>query len=175
MSQGAVKSATQMSIDYPVHFVLAYSAITMICSIMKILFFCLQSTGGGWVPLSRAICCRPCLPADIPGGQKEKALAVISIGCHASSNRGPSVLKCEAGGGSFVTGIQFFYYPPDYFYQVPDSFSYQEVRINGLLQLIMNKIFSSSVKLFCPYDDQTTATCIVHSTIKFGKIEGDDI
>ena len=70
----------------------------------SILFLCLQSNGGGWVPLSRAICCRPCLPKEIPGTTEATAVAIISTGCHPSSNRGPDVLQCESSGGSFITG-----------------------------------------------------------------------
>lgn len=64
--------------------------------------------GGGYVPLSHAICCRPCLPAElppdssgrIPGGQKP--LAVISLGCHATTDVLPT--RCELGASSFVAG-----------------------------------------------------------------------
>lgn len=64
--------------------------------------------GGGYVPLSHAICCRPCLPGElppdpsgrIPGGAKP--LAIISLGCHSSTD----VLstRCELEAGSFVSG-----------------------------------------------------------------------
>lgn len=65
--------------------------------------------GGGYVPLSHAICCRPCLPDElppepsgrIPGGQAP--LAVISLGCHPTTDR---VLptRCEERANSFVAG-----------------------------------------------------------------------
>ncbi|KAL4425873.1 hypothetical protein ABPG75_009889 [Micractinium tetrahymenae] len=80
--------------------------------------------GGGYVPLSHAICCRPCLPSElppdpsgrIPGG--ESPLAVISLGCHASTDR---VLptRCEEKAGSFVSGyseaIKVFSSPDTYY------------------------------------------------------------
>ena len=50
----------------------------------------LQLQGGGLVPLSHAICCRPCLPEELPdsGGRispDEKGVAIVSIGCHAAT------------------------------------------------------------------------------------------
>lgn len=80
--------------------------------------------GGGYVPLSHAICCRPCLPSElppdpsgrIPGGQAP--LALISLGCHASTDR---VLptRCEGRAGSFVSGyseaIKVFSSPDTYY------------------------------------------------------------
>ena len=70
----------------------------------------MQLTGGGLVPLSRARCCRPCLPAELPdsGGQispGSQPVAVVSIGCHTSSGLGSDSLKCEPQGSSFVTGF----------------------------------------------------------------------
>ncbi len=70
----------------------------------------LQLTGGGLVPLSRARCCRPCLPAELPDSQGQlspgaKPVAVVSIGCHKSSGQGSDALKCEPQGSSFVTGF----------------------------------------------------------------------
>ncbi|KAA6418165.1 MAG: E3 ubiquitin- ligase LRSAM1 isoform X3 [Trebouxia sp. A1-2] len=67
-------------------------------------------TGGGLVPLSRARCCRPCLPAELPDSQGQlspdaKPVAVVSIGCHKSSGQGSDALKCEPQGSSFVTGF----------------------------------------------------------------------
>jgi len=61
------------------------------------------------VPLSRAVCCRPCLPATLPdsGGALPagaRAVAVVSIGCHGSSAPGAAALRCEAAGNSFVSG-----------------------------------------------------------------------
>lgn len=53
--------------------------------------------------------CRPCLPDELPPDPSgripagEKPLAVISLGCHASTDRSLST-RCEAGAGSFVTG-----------------------------------------------------------------------
>ena len=66
--------------------------------------------GGGAVPLSAAICCRPCLPDSltppdpserVPAGQRP--LAVVSLGCHASTDA--LGLRCEAGAASFVAGF----------------------------------------------------------------------
>lgn len=66
-----------------------------------------QLNGGGLVPLSHAICCRPCLPESLPGSpDNQSALAVVSLGCHASSNPGSASLRCESQGGSLVTGRQ---------------------------------------------------------------------
>ncbi|KAK9824271.1 hypothetical protein WJX72_009086 [[Myrmecia] bisecta] len=67
-------------------------------------------SGGGLVPLSHAVCCRPCLPADLPvpsgstANPDDKAVAVVSIGCHSSSGPGSLALQCEPNGGSFVSG-----------------------------------------------------------------------
>lgn len=66
--------------------------------------------GGGLVPLSRARCCRPCLPTELPDSQGQlspdsKPVAVVSIGCHKSSGQGSNTLKCEPQGSSFVTGF----------------------------------------------------------------------
>ena len=53
-----------------------------------------QLIGGGVVPLSHALCCRPCLPAGLPGdsiqgiGVNDTALAIVSLGCHASAATG---------------------------------------------------------------------------------------
>eukprot|EP00208_Stichococcus_sp_RCC1054_P005234 CAMPEP_0206139990 /NCGR_PEP_ID=MMETSP1473-20131121/7929_1 /ASSEMBLY_ACC=CAM_ASM_001109 /TAXON_ID=1461547 /ORGANISM="Stichococcus sp, Strain RCC1054" /LENGTH=623 /DNA_ID=CAMNT_0053533959 /DNA_START=71 /DNA_END=1944 /DNA_ORIENTATION=- len=65
--------------------------------------------GGGLVPLSRALCCRPCLPMDLPtvavdaDGSNATALAIVSIGCHKSTARGAGQLQCESPG-SLVAG-----------------------------------------------------------------------
>ena len=61
------------------------------------------------MPLSHAICCRPCLPQALPdsGGALPagaSAVAVISVGCHGSSAQGAAALRCEAAGNSFVSG-----------------------------------------------------------------------
>ncbi len=61
------------------------------------------------MPLSHAICCRPCLPSELPKtaapiAPDANAVAVMSIGCHASSGSGPWALKCEEQGSSVVTG-----------------------------------------------------------------------
>lgn len=70
----------------------------------------LQLTGGGLVPLSRARCCRPCLPSELPDSDGQispdsKPVAVVSIGCHKASGQGSEALKCEPQGSSFVTGF----------------------------------------------------------------------
>lgn len=68
----------------------------------------LQVAGGGFVPLSHAICCRPCLPNELPpdpSGQVrpgEQPLGVVSIGRHASTDELP--VRCEGAGRSFATG-----------------------------------------------------------------------
>ena len=67
----------------------------------------MQMGGGGAVPLSRALCCRPCLPTslpDLPGkAVDDDAVAIVSIGCHGSTGGGafscspymePDSLKC---------------------------------------------------------------------------------
>ena len=61
--------------------------------------------GGGSVPLSRAVCCRPCLPTDLPDGMAvdDAPLAVVSMGCHTSTD--PLGVRCEAEGRSFVSGF----------------------------------------------------------------------
>lgn len=74
----------------------------------------MQMGGGGLVPLSHAICCRPCVPGELPpeplrrAGLPEypdtKPLAVVSIGCHPSSGRAYRALTCESNGASFITG-----------------------------------------------------------------------
>ncbi|KAL3155716.1 hypothetical protein ABBQ32_012737 [Trebouxia sp. C0010 RCD-2024] len=70
----------------------------------------LQLTGGGVVPLSRARCCRPCLPAELPDSPRQldadpQGVAIVSIGCHRSTGQGSGSLKCEPQGSSFVTGF----------------------------------------------------------------------
>ncbi len=64
------------------------------------------------MPLSHAICCRPCLPETLPdsGGALPpgaRAVAVVSIGCHGSSGEGSAALRCEAAGNSFVSGTTY--------------------------------------------------------------------
>jgi syndecan 1 len=65
--------------------------------------------GGGYVPLSHAICCRPCVPDELPPDASgrippgQAPLAVISLGCHPSTNREMNT-RCEEGAGSFVAG-----------------------------------------------------------------------
>ena len=68
--------------------------------------------GGQPVPLSRAVCCRPCSHAD----QTDEADVIVSVGCHTSSDS-RSAFRCERrpdGGGpdgefadpnSFVVGF----------------------------------------------------------------------
>ena len=54
--------------------------------------------GGQPVPLSRAVCCRPCSHAD----QKDDADVIVSVGCHTSSDS-RSAFRCERrpdGGGT---------------------------------------------------------------------------
>ena len=73
---------------------------------------CAQLSGGGLVPLSHAICCRPCLPEELPQlsaaiAADDKAVAIMSIGCHASRGAGPDTLKCEDGSNSIVSGAQY--------------------------------------------------------------------
>lgn len=68
----------------------------------------LQVIGGGYVPLGRAICCRPCLPGSLPDDPSgrvppgDAALAVVSLSCHASAD--PLPTRCEAGTAGLVTG-----------------------------------------------------------------------
>ena len=69
----------------------------------------LQLSGGGLVPLSHAICCRPCLPEELPQlsvaiAADDRAVAIMSIGCHASRGAGPATLMCEDGSNSVVSG-----------------------------------------------------------------------
>lgn len=69
----------------------------------------LQLSGGGLVPLSHAICCRLCMPDELPPTQApiskdDRAVAIMSLGCHASSGSGPFSLQCEPRGNSIVTG-----------------------------------------------------------------------
>ena len=58
---------------------------------------------------SRAICCRPCLPSELPPDPSgripaaEAPLAIVSLGCHASTD--PLSSRCEAQAGSFVAGF----------------------------------------------------------------------
>ena len=61
--------------------------------------------GGGAVPLSRAVCCRPCMPKekDLPDGMDGAPLGVVSIGCHASVDGVP--VRCEEKSNSFVSGF----------------------------------------------------------------------
>jgi syndecan 1 len=67
--------------------------------------------GGGQVPLSRAVCCRPCLPKALPPGLQRlgghdnvtTAVAIVSIGCHKSSAQGAQQLQCETAA-SLVAG-----------------------------------------------------------------------
>ncbi|KAK9864078.1 hypothetical protein WJX84_002316 [Apatococcus fuscideae] len=64
--------------------------------------------GGGAVPLSRALCCRPCLPTtlpDLPGmAYNDEPVAIVSIGCHGSTGGAALAMQCEGSGGSYVTG-----------------------------------------------------------------------
>lgn len=73
--------------------------------------YCLQLSGGGLVPLSHAICCRPCLPDELPPqlaqdvGEDNKPVAVVSTGCHPSTNPLPQKLRCEFSGGNMIQGF----------------------------------------------------------------------
>ena len=83
------------------HMIAAHTVLT--------LFVPLQLSGGGLVPLSHAICCRLCMPDELPPTQArisedDKAVAIMSMGCHASSGSGPFALQCEPRGNSIVTG-----------------------------------------------------------------------
>lgn len=72
--------------------------------------------GGEPVPLSKALCCRPCLPGDkiaVEGKERRverpsEAVAVVSVGCHPSSNT-ESAFQCErdaqGNSKSFVVGF----------------------------------------------------------------------
>lgn len=62
---------------------------------------CVQLIGGGLVPLSHAQCCRPCLPKVLPEdpsrgkGPNDTALAVVSLGCHASTSAGAACVPAN--------------------------------------------------------------------------------
>jgi hypothetical protein len=70
--------------------------------------------GGDPVPLSKAVCCRPCLPhereyKDGLDSSEDRIVAVISAGCHASSDSSSS-FHCEREGDGktskgFVVGF----------------------------------------------------------------------
>lgn len=59
--------------------------------------------------LAAACSCRPCLPQELPpdpSGQRpagEVPVAVISLGCHPSTDRDLST-RCELSGSSLVSG-----------------------------------------------------------------------
>lgn len=59
------------------------------------------------MPLSHAVCCRPCMPAELPPAVApgDKPLAVVSYGCHPSTNSFVERLKCEFPGSSVVSGF----------------------------------------------------------------------
>lgn len=79
--------------------------------------------GGDAVPLSKAMCCRPCMPSDgwVPTGVDDAPLGVVSVGCHASSDKVP--VRCEEHSNAFVSGFTnavrvfspgpYTYYPVD--------------------------------------------------------------
>ena len=72
----------------------------------------MQLSGGGLVPLSHAICCRLCLPDELPPteapiAEDDKPVGIMSMGCHASSGTGPFSLQCEPRGNSVVTGALY--------------------------------------------------------------------
>lgn len=64
--------------------------------------------GGGAVPLNHAVCCRPCLPAELPPDSSgrippgQRPVAVLSMACHVST--GTPMSLCEAGGAGVVAG-----------------------------------------------------------------------
>lgn len=68
--------------------------------------------GGGSVPLSHAICCRHCLPEELPPdlaqqvGVDNKPIAILSYGPHQSTNPLPQKLRCEVAGGNMVHGFE---------------------------------------------------------------------
>lgn len=62
-----------------------------------------QEAGGGSVPLSRAICCRPCIPDGLP--DDNPAVGIVSVGCHKSTNRPVDRLMCETMGNSMGVGM----------------------------------------------------------------------
>lgn len=71
----------------------------------------MQINGGGRVPLSRAKCCRVCLPDELTPSQQQalpadtNITAVISVGCHASTAK--SKVSCEADPTTtFAAGFQ---------------------------------------------------------------------
>ena len=81
--------------------------------------------GGGYVPLSHAICCRPCLPDELPPDPSGRApsearpVALVSLGCHPSTDMLPT--RCEERAGSFVAGYSEavrVFTQPDTFYPV---------------------------------------------------------
>ena len=72
------------------------------------------AAGGGDVPLSRARCCRPCLPDDEDDGddttttsRPRHPLAVLSLDCRSPTAGGDasSALLCDADTGGFVVGF----------------------------------------------------------------------
>lgn len=71
-----------------------------------------QVDGDVLVPLSHAICCRPCLPEELPRGSdhgraiaaNDKPVGVVSTGCHNSTSSSPKQMTCEAPGTALVTG-----------------------------------------------------------------------
>lgn len=66
--------------------------------------------GGGYVPLSRAMCCRLCLPKEFPPEFTSKLPAgvfpasIISVGCHSSTTT--DLVTCEKSSNDFLTGFQ---------------------------------------------------------------------
>jgi hypothetical protein len=70
-----------------------------------------QIAGGGRVPLSKAKCCRLCIPDELTPEQKQalpddvSVTGVISVGCHAST--ASSKVSCEdKPTTTFATGFQ---------------------------------------------------------------------
>ena len=109
MSQVTVRTSIPISMH---RYLWCASSAQHLLHSLKLLLLMLQLTGGGVVPLSRARCCRPCLPSQLPDslGQLDphldpQGVAIVSIGCHRSTGQGSEALKCEPQGSSFVTGF----------------------------------------------------------------------
>ncbi len=55
------------------------------------------------MPLSHAVCCRPCLPDELPAEAaavlppNTTAVSIVSIGCHPSSGKAYKALQVRDG------------------------------------------------------------------------------